>query len=111
MCMCLFSLGENGNVEYFEEFPIRLVHKFEGKSSNLFLWMRSWSFIIQLKATEQYFPVILFVMWRKMVLPFEAVDNSSVTIQMNLAIEQYFLVVLFIMLCKVVLTLSLWMYL
>ena len=39
--MCLFSLGENGNVEYFEEFPIRLVHKFEGKSSNLFLWMRS----------------------------------------------------------------------
>ena len=26
----LFS-GENGNVEYFEEFPIRLVHRFTGR--------------------------------------------------------------------------------
>jgi len=26
----LFSPGENGNVEYYEEFPIRLVHQFEG---------------------------------------------------------------------------------
>ena len=25
-----FSSGENGNVEYYEEFPIRLVHQFEG---------------------------------------------------------------------------------
>ena len=29
-----FSLaGENGKVEYFEDFPIRLVHKFEGESN------------------------------------------------------------------------------
>ena len=28
-----FSLAEeNGKVEYFEDFPIRLVHKFEGES-------------------------------------------------------------------------------
>ena len=28
-----FSLaGENGKVEYFEDFPVRLVHKFEGES-------------------------------------------------------------------------------
>ena len=26
----LFSSGENGDVEYYEEFPIRLVHQFEG---------------------------------------------------------------------------------
>lgn len=32
----LFS-GENGNVEYFEEFPIRLVHRFPGRFL-LFLW-------------------------------------------------------------------------
>ena len=25
-----FSSGENGDVEYYEEFPIRLVHQFEG---------------------------------------------------------------------------------
>lgn len=32
--MSLSSLGENGDVEYFEEFPIRLVHKFEGNAQN-----------------------------------------------------------------------------
>ena len=32
--MSLSSLGENGDVEYFEEFPIRLVHKFEGNVQN-----------------------------------------------------------------------------
>ena len=57
-----------------------------------------------MKATEQYFPVVLFVMLYKVVLPFESVDESkSVTIQMK-ATEQYFPVVLFIMLYKVVLT-------
>ena len=25
-----FSSGKNGDVEYYEEFPIRLVHQFEG---------------------------------------------------------------------------------
>ena len=57
---------------------------------------------IQMKATEQYFPVVLFIMLYKVVLTFE-----SVTIQMK-ATEQYF-PVLFIMLYKVVLLLSLWM--
>ena len=52
-----------------------------------------------MKATQQYFPVVLFIMLYKMVLTFESV----VTIQMN-ATEQYFPVVLFIMLYKVVLT-------
>ena len=54
-----------------------------------------------MKATEQYFPVVLFIMLQKVVLPFESVD-LSVTIQMK-ATEQYFPVVLFIMLHKVVL--------
>ena len=67
-------------------------------------------YTIQMKATEQYFPVVLFIMLYKVVLTFESVNEIlSVTIQMK-AIEQYFLVVLFIMLFKVVLTLfGLWM--
>ena len=57
-----------------------------------------------MKATEQYFPVVLFIMLYKVVLTFESVNEIlSVTIQMK-AIEQYFPVVLFIMLYKVVLT-------
>ena len=50
-----------------------------------------------MKATEQYFPVVLFIMLYKVVLTFESVDE-----QMK-ATEQYFPVVLFIMLYKVVL--------
>ena len=59
-----------------------------------------------MKATEQYFPVVLFIMLYKVALSFESVDEilkSSLTIQMK-ATEQYFPVVLFIMLYKVVLT-------
>ena len=58
-----------------------------------------------MKAIEQYFPVVLFIMLFKMVLTFESLDqiSYSVTIQMK-ATEQYFPVVLFIMLYKVVLT-------
>ena len=51
-----------------------------------------------MKATEQYFPVVLFVMLYKVVLTFDfksAVEIISVTIQMK-ATEQYFPVVLFI---------------
>ena len=51
-----------------------------------------------MKATEQYFPVVLFVMLYKVVLTFDfksVVEIISVTIQMK-ATEQYFPVVLFI---------------
>ena len=57
-----------------------------------------------MKATEQYFPAVLFIVLCKMILTFESVDEIlSVAIQIK-ATEQYFPVVLFIMLCKVVLT-------
>ena len=59
-----------------------------------------------MKTTEQYFPVVLFILLYKVVLTFESVvKSSSVTIQMK-AIVQYFPVVLFITLYKVVLTLE-----
>ena len=37
--------------------------------------MKSYSVTIQVKATEQYFPVVLFVMLYKVVLTFESVDE------------------------------------
>ena len=72
-----------------------------------------------MKATEQYFPVVLFIMLYKVVLTIESVDEIlccvttdsnavkllNSTIQMK-ATEQYFPVVLFIMLYKVVLTIG-----
>ena len=57
--------------------------------------------IIKLKATEQYFPAVLFVMLNKVVLTFEL---SIVTIQMKALTEQYFPVMRFFMLYKAVLT-------
>ena len=57
-----------------------------------------------MKATEQYFPVVLFIMLYKVVLTLCLwMKSYGVTIQMK-ATEQYFPVVLFIMLYKVVLT-------
>ena len=37
--------------------------------------MKFLSLIIQLKATEQYFPVVLFIMLHKVVLTLESVDE------------------------------------
>ena len=56
-----------------------------------------------MKATEQYFPLVLLIRLYKVVLTFESVVETNVNIQMK-AIEQYFLVVLHFMLFKVVLT-------
>ena len=47
--------------------------------------MKSLSVTIQMKATEQYFPVVLFIMLYEVVLSFESVDEIlRVTIQMKL---------------------------
>ena len=37
--------------------------------------MKSYGVTIQMKATEQYFPVVLFIMRYKVVLTFESVDE------------------------------------
>ena len=37
--------------------------------------MKSYGVTIQMKATEQYFPVVLFIMLYKVVLIFESVDE------------------------------------
>ena len=41
----------------------------------LSLWIKSLSVTIQMKATEQYFPVVLFIMPYKVVLTSESVDK------------------------------------
>ena len=40
----------------------------------LSLWMKSKRVTIPVKATEQYFPVVLFIMLYKVVITFESVD-------------------------------------
>ena len=62
--------------------------------------MKSQSVTIQMKASEQYFPVVLFIMLYKVVVPFEYVDEI---LKCDHSTEQYFPAVLF-MLDKVVLT-------
>ena len=37
--------------------------------------MKSHGVAIQMKATEQYFPVVLFIMLYKVILTFESVDE------------------------------------
>ena len=39
------------------------------------LWMKSENVTIQMKATEQYFPVVLFIMLYKVVQTFDSVDE------------------------------------
>ena len=58
-----------------------------------------------MKAIEQCFPVVLFIMLYKVVLKFEYVDKILKCDHLKVkAIDQYFPVVLFITLYKVVLT-------
>ena len=59
-----------------------------------------------MKATEQYFPAVLFIMLYKLVLTFETVDIDTILKcdhSNERIIEQYFPMVLFIILYKVVL--------
>ena len=59
---------------------------------------------VQMKSTEQYFPVVLFTMLYKVVLTFESVDEILKCDHSNESYWADFPVVLFIMLYKVVLT-------
>ena len=58
---------------------------------------------IQIKATEQYFPVVLFIMLYKVVLNVESVEEILKCDLSNesKAVEQHFVVVLFIILYEV----------
>ena len=47
----------------------------QSNSHLLSLWMKSSIVTIQMKATEQYFPVVLFIVLYKVVQTFESVDE------------------------------------
>ena len=66
--------------------------------------MKSLTVTIRMKATEQYFPVVLFIMLYKMVLTFESADEMVQCDNVK-AINRCFPALLFIMLYKLV---SLW---
>jgi len=55
-----------------------------------------------MKATEQYFPVVLFIMLYKVVLAFESVDEILWCDHSNESYKGFFPVVLFIKIYKVV---------
>ena len=52
-------------------------------------WMKSQSVTIQMKAIEQYFPVVLFIMLYKVVLTFEFLDEIPKCDYSMEATEQY----------------------
>ena len=57
--------------------------------------MKSSSVTIQIKVTEQYFPVVMFIMLYKVILTFESVDEILKCYHSMKATEQYFPVLLF----------------
>ena len=70
------------------------------------LWLKSLSVTIQMKATEQYFPMVQSIMLYKVVLNFESVDKILVCNHSNeteLLSTRNSLVFLFITLYKMVL--------
>ena len=54
------------------------------------LWLKSCGETIQMKAIEQYFPVVLFTMLYKVVLRFQSVDGIKSYDHSNEATKQYF---------------------
>ena len=54
--------------------------------------MKSYGVTIQMKATKQYFPVVLFIMPYKVVLTFESVDEILWCYHLN---ESYWAVLSF----------------
>ena len=62
------------------------------------LWMKSYGVTIQMKATEQYFPVVLFIVLYKVVLTFESVHEILWCDHSNKSYSAVIPMVLFIML-------------
>ena len=54
------------------------------------LWLKSWSVTIQMKATEQYFPVVLIIVLCTVAVMFESVVKSqSVTTCMKAFLKHF----------------------
>ena len=55
----------------------------QGGSNFLSPWMKSSRVTIQMKATEQYFPAVLFIMLYKVVLTFESDSDINLVLNSN----------------------------
>ena len=66
--------------------------------------MKPYCVTIQMKAIEQYFHVVLFIMLYKVVLTFKSLDETLVCDHSNVSYEQCYHLVLLISLCIVVIT-------
>ena len=67
---------DHSNESYWAVLTCGIVYNAEeGGTKRLPLWMKSESVTIQMKATEQYCPVVLFIMLYKVILTFESVDG------------------------------------
>ena len=66
---------KHSNESYWAVLPCGAVYYAVQGGSNF--WVCGWnpSVVIQMRATEQYFPVALFIMLYKVVLTFESVDE------------------------------------
>ena len=67
---------DHSNESYWAVLSCGAVYYAVQRGSNfLILWIKSLSVTIQMKAIEQYFSVVLFIMLFKVVLTFESVDE------------------------------------
>jgi len=66
----------------------------------LSLWMKSYGVTIQMKATEHYFPMVLFIILYKVVITFKSVNEIQRS-EFGMKVGKwYFPLVLLLMLCK-----------
>ena len=67
---------DHSNESYWEVLSCGTVYyAVQGGSLLLSLWMKSYGVTVQMKATEQHFPVVLFIRLYKVVLIFESLDE------------------------------------
>ena len=66
---------DQSNESFWEVLSCGTVYYAVQGGSNLWVWMKSYGVTIQMKATKQYFPVVLFITLYKVVLTFESVNE------------------------------------
>ena len=102
---CAWNLKGYSNESYWEVLPVILTVYYAVRGDSTNFWVCGWNLkvTIQMKATEQYFPVVLFIMLYKVILTFESVDKMLKCDHSN-DTKQYFPVMLLIIQRNMVLT-------
>ena len=74
-CMREILWSDHWNERYWAVLSFGTVHYVVQSGSCFWVWMRRSSVTIQMKVTEEYFPVVVLIMLYEIVLNFEAVDE------------------------------------